>query len=119
MQSDHPPWDLRAAMFAACLPSVFGTLVLAALAMVQRTDVAGGVRLPGAGILHAAVILVIALSFLAAAYGPLVLPLAAAAIWEERRRSHATDPIAVGVLLLTVIAAIATHVWVLDAVELL
>ena len=104
---------------AACLPSVFGTLVLGALAMVQRMPVAGDVRLPNPGPLHAACILVVAVSFLASAFGPLVLPLAAGAIWVERRRTQVTDPIAAGVLLLAIIAAIATHGWVLDAVDLL
>ena len=116
---DERAWELRGALMAACLPSVFGTLVLAALAAVQRMPVAGDVRLPDPGPLHAACILVVAVSFLASAYGPLILPLAAAAIWAERRRTDVTDPIATGALLLAMMAAIATHGWVLDAVELL
>jgi hypothetical protein len=116
---DERAWELRGAMFAACLPSVSGTILLAALAIVQRIDVAAGVALPRPGVLHAAVIVLAAAAFLAAAYGPLLLPLAAAVVWAERRRTRVTDPIAGATLLLAVAAAIAGHGWVLDAVELL
>jgi hypothetical protein len=117
--ADERVRELRAAVFAVCLPSVLGTLLLAALAAAQRTDVAASVGMPGPGVLFAALILVLAAAFLAAAYGPLLLPLAAAVLWAERRRSHVTDPIAVATLALAVAATIATYGWVLDAVELL
>jgi hypothetical protein len=90
---------------ACCLPALLGTAGLAALAHLPSLD-------------PATALLLLVLSFGAATWGPVVLPLGLLAALLDGRRRRRQDAFSWSVLGAAVVAAVASHGWLLDAIEL-
>lgn len=124
--SQMPPvYRLHALVLALCSPTLVGVAILSALAGLQmlpqqpdptwQPDAAIGV---GSTVVGAVWMLIISWGFFGTAYGPLLLPIAAAIVAIARRRGTTRTALLWLYLALGVAAAAIGWGWTLDAVEL-
>jgi hypothetical protein len=97
----------------ACLPTIGGTALLAALALFQHSSVREY------GWLSEALFAVTWIpAFLVAAYGPVLIPFCAAALLRAGRRNVPGVTVGWAFVVVALLAMASGYRWVLDAVEL-
>ena len=94
---------------ALCAPAIFGTSILAILALVQAGTVAAS------GALTAILAATWGPAFLGAVYGPALIPLAGVLALRSGPKHRW---VAWMVVALAIVATAVTYAWALDAVEL-